>query len=144
LPYLRLYCSEIPVEQKRVIARHLMDITLRTFALRREDRRRMIVQFKELWQANKAADSTCVNQKDDCILDVNADGLTDEKKRAFADEATPMLARSLHREPESRLARFLGFKAEPTRQITIQFNDLGLGDRVRREPTATVFDRRAA
>jgi hypothetical protein len=121
-----------------------MDITLRTLSLRWEDRHRMIVQFKQLWQANKAADSQCVNQKDDCILDVSADGLTDEKKKAFAEEVTPMLARSLHREVESRLARFLGFKAEPTRQIAIQFTDVGLGERIRREPVVTVFDRRAA
>lgn len=144
MPYLRLYCPEIPIAQKRAIARNLIDITLRTFQLRPEDSGHMIVQFKELSQANNAADSQCVSQKDDCILDVNADGLTEEKKRAFAKEVTPMLARSLHREPESRLARFLGFEAESTRQITIQFNDLGPGERVRREPAATVLDRRAA
>ena len=144
MPYLRLYCSEIPVAQKREIARNLIDITLKTFALRREDRRRMIVQFQELWKANRANESQSVSQKDDCILEVNADGLTDEKKKAFAEEVTPMLGRSLHRAPESRLARFFGFKAEPTRQIAIQFNDLGLAERVRREPAVTVFDRRAA
>lgn len=144
MPYLRLYCSKIPVAQKREIARNLIDITLKTFGLRREDRGRMTVQFQELWKANRANESQSVSQGDDCILEVNADSLTDEKKKAFAEEVTPMLGRSLHRTPESRLARFLGFKAEPTRQIAIQFNDVGLGEQVRRETTSRVFDRRAA
>ena len=86
MPYLRLYCSEIPIAQKRVIARKLIDITLRTFALRREDRARMIVQFQELWKVNRTHESQPVSQQDDCILEVNADGLTDEKKKAFAEE----------------------------------------------------------
>jgi phenylpyruvate tautomerase PptA (4-oxalocrotonate tautomerase family) len=142
LPYLRLYCSELPIAQKRVIARKLIDITLRTFALRREDRGRMIVQFEGIWKANKANEWQSVSQKDDCILEVNAEGLTAEKKKAFAEEVTPMLARSLQREPESRLARFLGFKAEPTRQIAIQFNDPA--ERMKRDRSGAGSDRRAA
>ncbi len=142
MPYLRLYCSDIPIAQKRVMARNLIDITLRTFALRREDRARMIVQFQELWKANSAHESQPVSQQDDCILEVNADGLTDEKKKAFAEEVTPMLGRSLHREPESRLARFLGFKAEPTREIAIQFNEPG--ERAKRARSWEGLDRRAA
>jgi hypothetical protein len=34
MPYLRLYSRDVSIEQKRVIAQKLIEVTLRTFARR--------------------------------------------------------------------------------------------------------------
>ena len=48
MPYLRVYSQAVPIEQKRVIAEKLIEITLRTFHLRAQERNRITIQFQAI------------------------------------------------------------------------------------------------
>ncbi len=124
MPYLRLYAQGLPVEQKRVIAQKLIEITVRTFQLRADQRYQTSIQFITLPQLSGADEPQAAPPESDFTLEVIGHDLTDEKKRAFAREAAAMLAHVAPMKPRNRIARALGIKAKESRQICLQFNEL--------------------
>ena len=125
MPYLRLYSRDVPIEQKCVIARKLIEVTLRTFHLRSEERNQITIQFIPPPQMNRVdGPQPSIPPGRDFMLEVMAHHLTEAKKRAFAEEATTMLAPFLPTKARNRIARLLGIKAEPPRQIALQFDEL--------------------
>jgi hypothetical protein len=125
MPYLRLYARDLPIEQKRVIAQTLIEITLRTFHLQADQRYRTSVQFITLPQVSRVDGlRSAIPRNADFTLEVMGHDLTEEKKRAFAEEAAAMLAHVAPAKPGSRIARLLGIKANSSQQIALQFNEL--------------------
>jgi hypothetical protein len=125
MPYLRLYSRHLPIEQKRVIAEKLIEITLRSFRLRAAARYQTSIQFITLPQVcGVDGIQPSIPRDADFILEVLGHGLTEDKKRAFAEEATAMLTHLVPMKPRSRIARLLGVKADTPRQIALQFSEL--------------------
>lgn len=125
MPYLRLYSRHLPIEQKRVIAEELIEITLRTFHLRAAERSQTSIQFITLPQARGAdALQPSVSRDADFVLEVLGHDLTEEKKRKFAEEAPAMLTHWMPAKPWSRIGRLFGIKVEKTQQIALQFHEL--------------------
>ncbi len=75
------------------------------------------------------------------MLEVMAHHLTEAKERAFAEEAGAMLAQLLSTKASSRIARLLRIKADSTRQIALQFDELS---RSISDPFVVDSERRAA
>ena len=125
MPYLRLYSRDVPIDQKRVIAQKLIEITLRTFHLRTEERNRITVQFISLPQPWTVDGLKPLIARDaDATLEVMAHNLTEGKRRAFAEEARATLAHLVPVKPRGRIARLLGIQARRPRQVALQFNEL--------------------
>jgi hypothetical protein len=128
VPYLRLYSRDVKIEQKRVIGQKLIEITLHTFHLRREERNRITIQFVPPPQVSGLdASQQAVPRGADFMLEVIAHHLTDVEKRAFAEEAAVMLAQLLPPKARSRIARLLRIKADLAPQIALQFDELSPG-----------------
>ncbi len=128
MPYLRLYSDKVPVEQKRVVAKELIDITLRTFHLSPEERSRITIQFVPLRQLRESEDlEPATLTPSDLAIEVSGSDLTEEKKKAFAEEVVPMLTQSVPARPLGRLARLLRKKADASRQVAVQFHELQSG-----------------
>jgi hypothetical protein len=125
MPYLRVYSRDLPIEQKRVIAQKLIEITLRTFRLRADERYQTSIQFITLpemhgfdrFQASKHRDA-------DFTLEVLSHDLTEEKKRAFAEEAPSVIEHSVPAKKSGRIARLLGIKPDTSKQVALQFHEL--------------------
>ena len=125
MPYLRLYTRDLPIEQKRVIAQKLIEITLRTFQLRAEQRYRTSIQFITLPQVCGADEpQAAISRGADLTLEVLGHDLTEEKKRAFTEAAAAMLAHVAPTKPRNRIARLLGMTADSPQQVALQFNEL--------------------
>jgi hypothetical protein len=124
MPYLRLYARELPIEQKRVIAQKLMDITLRTFRLRASQKYQTSIQFITRQVSGVDGLRAAMQRGADFTLEVIGHNLTEEKKKAFAEEAAAMLAPMAPVRLGSRIARLLGIKAKSPQQIALQFNEL--------------------
>ena len=112
MPYVRVYSQAVPIEQKRVIGEKLIEITLRTFHLRPQERNRITIQFQAIPRGS------------DFTLEVIGHDLTEEKRKAFAEEASAMLARLVPVKPRSRIARLLGIKWNAPRQVVLEFDEL--------------------
>ena len=143
MPYLRMYSEHLPIEQKRVIAQKLIEITLRSFHLRAEDRNRITVQFISQPQGSGGGPFPPVIPPDgNVMLEVLGHDLTEEKKSAFTEEAAAMIADVVvPPKPTSMITRLFGAKADTRRQVALQFHELsqGVGDPFVGEP-----ERRAA
>ncbi len=125
MPYLRLYSRNVLIKQKRVIAENLIEITLRTFHLRPEERSRVAIQFiPPPLVSGVDGSQPAIPRSADFMLEVKAHHLTEAQKRAFAEEAAAMLAQLLPTKARSRIARLLGIKADPPWQIALQFDEL--------------------
>jgi hypothetical protein len=125
MPYLRLYAQDLQIEQKRVIAQKLIEITLRTFNLSADQRYRTTIQFITVPKVFGVDGLHSATSRDpDLMLEVLGHDLTEGKKRAFANEATAMLTHVLPVKPWSRLARLLGIEVDSPRQVALQFNEL--------------------
>jgi hypothetical protein len=111
--------------QKRVIAQRLIEITLRTFHLRSDQRYQTSIQFITRFQAVNGP-KPALTRGADFTLEVMGHNLTEEKKRAFAEEAVAMLTPFVPVKLRGRIARRLGIKTDATRQIALQFNELSL------------------
>jgi hypothetical protein len=121
MPYLRLHLTEASIEQKRWIAQELIEITLRSFRLRRADRYRISIEFVShshdpAWPLGAP--------EADFVLEVLGHNLTRTQQRAFSAEATALLARVLPTKPEGRIARLLGIRANHQRDIAFEFHEL--------------------
>ena len=93
MPYLRLYTRDLPIEQKRFIAQKLIEITLRTFKLRANQRYQTSVQFISTSHTSGGGGLPEGTPRGaDFTLEVMGHDLTEEKKRAFAEEAAAVLA----------------------------------------------------
>ena len=124
MPYLRLYANELPIEQKRVIAQKLIEITLRTFKLRANQRYQTSIQFITRQGSGVDGLRAALPRGADFALEVIGHNLTAEKKRAFAEEAAAMLRPMAPVRPANRIARLLGIEAKAPQQIALQFNEL--------------------
>src|SRR5271166_4682121 len=125
MPYLRLYSRDVPIDQKRVIAQKLIEITLHTFHLRTEERNRITIQFLPLTQPWTVQGLKPLFAPDaDATLEVMAHDLTEGKKRAFAEEARTTLAHLVPVKPRGRIASLLGIQARRPRRVALQFNEL--------------------
>ncbi|MGA9566970.1 MAG: hypothetical protein WBS19_15710 [Candidatus Korobacteraceae bacterium] len=124
MPYLRVYARELPIEQKRVIAQKLIEITLRTFKLRANQRYQTSIQFITRQSSGLDDRPAAIPRGADFSLEVIGHNLTEEKKRAFAEEAAAMLASVAPVRPGARIARLLGLKPNSSRQVALQFNEL--------------------
>jgi hypothetical protein len=135
LPYLRLYSRDVPLKQKRVIASKLIEITLHALDLRPEERSRITIQFIPVRQSwiGDVVPSDKVSPGAELTVEVNDHDLTEEKKRAFAEEAAPILAGSLRGKTKQRIAGLLGNLPDPARQVEFQFNEMDAPD----TPSAT-------
>jgi hypothetical protein len=60
----------------------------------------------------------------DVTLEVLGHSLTEEKKRAFAEEAPAILADLAPIKPWSRIARMFGIKANQPQPVALQFHEL--------------------
>lgn len=125
MPYLRLYSRDVAIEQKRLIAQRLIEITLSTFHLRPEERYRMTIQFIAPPEMSGVdGPQATIPRGADFLLEVMAHHLTEANKRAFAQEATAMLNQVVPTKARSRIARLLGIKVDLVRQIALQFAEL--------------------
>jgi hypothetical protein len=125
MPYSRLYARDLPIEQKRVIAQKVIEITLRTFHLRADQRYRTTIQFitpPQVWGVDGL--QPAIPRDADFSLEVMGHNLTEQKNRAFAEKAVAMLTPLVPLKLRERIARLLGIKADSTRQIALQFNEL--------------------
>jgi hypothetical protein len=119
MPYLRVHSQALPIDQKRVLARKLIEITLHAFHLRAEERSQITIQFVS--QEPEAGS----NLKDaDVMLEFLGHDLTEEKKAAFTEETSGMITDLMPPKPRSLIARLLGAKADTHRQIALQFHEL--------------------
>lgn len=125
MPYLRLYLRELPLEQQRVIAQKLIEITLRAFRLTADERYRTSIQFITLSQVG-GVDGLQLNipRDADFTLEVIGHDLTEEKKRAFTEEAAVALTHLVHVRPRSRIARLFGIRVNTPQRIAVQFSEL--------------------
>ncbi len=125
MPYLRLYSRDVPIEQKRVIAQKLIEITLRTFHMRAEERNRITIQFIPQAKSRMVARLLPLIPRDaDATLEILAHNLTEGKKRALVEDATAMLAHLVPENPESRIASLLRLKAHRSRKIALRYIEL--------------------
>ncbi len=135
LPCLRLYSRDVPIDQERVIAQKLIEITERTFHLQAQAAKRIAIQFIPLSQLPTVEDfDPTVPLDADFTLEVSAHGLTEMGKRAFAEEAASALARLMPVKPKSRFARLLGSKADTPSQGALQFNEISQEESTNSDP----------
>jgi hypothetical protein len=125
MPYLRLYSREAQIEQKRVIAEQLIEITLRTFHLRPADRNRITIQFIPPSQVSGVDGyQPAIPHGADFMLEVIAHHLTEAIERAFAEDVSAKLAPLLPSKTGSRIARLLGIKSDSPYKIALRFDEL--------------------
>jgi phenylpyruvate tautomerase PptA (4-oxalocrotonate tautomerase family) len=130
MPYLRLYCPELPVRQKKLIAKELTNATMRSFKVVKDYRNRCMVQFLPFEMDDVAIDGKLLSEggEPDYHLEVSYRRITDEQKQAFAQEATAALAKLLNLKQQSWLARLLRITDPPLFRISIVFNEHDDGD----------------
>jgi hypothetical protein len=125
MPYLRLYSRGLVIEQKRAIAQKLIDITLRTFGLRAEERNRMTFQFITQSEMDRSDGvHGLIPSGADFVLEVLSHDLTERSQRAFGDEATSVLRHFAPVRPWARIARLVGIQTGAASQVVIQFRQL--------------------
>jgi len=125
MPYLRLYARGLPIEQKRFIAQKLIEITLRTFKLHANQRYQTSVQFISTSHTSGGGGLPEGTPRGaDFTLEVIGHDLTEEKKRAFAEEAAAVLAPMAPVRLGRRIVRLLRIRAKSPQQIALQFNEL--------------------
>ena len=119
MPYLRVRSQALPIDQKRIVAQKLIEITLHAFHLRAEERSQITIQFisEAPVPASDLADS-------DFTVEVLGHGLTEEKKVAFTEETSGLIAHMMPPKPKGLIARLLGTKAGVQRQVALQFHEL--------------------
>lgn len=125
MPYVRLYSRHLTLEQKRVIAQKLIEITLRSFHLRRDERYHTSIQFITL-PRRRAVDGleSAISRENDFTLEVLGHNLTEEKKKAFAGEVSAILTDLVSPRPWGRIARVFGIQADRSQPVALQFHEL--------------------
>jgi phenylpyruvate tautomerase PptA (4-oxalocrotonate tautomerase family) len=125
MPYLRLYCPELPVKQKKLIARELTNATMRSLKLAKDYRNRCMVRFIPIELEDMAIDGKLLSEsgEPDYHLEVSYRSLRDQQKQAFVQEVTPLLAKLLNLKQQSWLARLLRITDPPLFRISILFRE---------------------
>ncbi len=125
MPYLRLYCPELPVKQKKIIAKELTAAAVRFFNPSKDVKNRCIVQFVPFNPEDVAMNGKLISEggDPDYYLDVVGQRFSDEKKQAFARAVNPMLVRVLNLKSRSWLARLLRVTDPPLFRINILFTE---------------------
>jgi hypothetical protein len=125
MPYLRLYSRNLPIDQRRVIAQRLIEITLRTFHLRADQRYRTTIQFITLPGVGGADElQSVIPRNADFALEVIGHNLPEEGKKAFTDEAEDMLARLAPLKLGIRIAQILRIRPGSPRRVDLRFSEL--------------------
>ena len=125
MPYLRLFCPELTVKQKKLIAKELTNAATRSFKLTKDYRNRCTVQFVQFELEDVALDGKLVSDggEPDYLLEVSYRKLSEAPKRAFVREATSSLAKLLNLKRRSWLARLLRITDPPLFRISILFRE---------------------
>ena len=124
MPYLRLHSPDLPIERKRAITQKLIEITLRAFHLRPEERHSITVQFIPPTEETETdGHPSLFPRATDFVLEVIAHQLTDAKKRAFREDVVSMLPPLLQTKAV-RIAGLLRMRLAPHRLIELQFAEL--------------------
>ena len=125
MPYLRVQSQALPIEQKRVMAQKLIEITLHAFRLRAEERNQITVQFISQTPAHGGDPyPEAIPKGADFTLEVIGHNLTEEKKAAFTEETARMITHLMPLKPAGLIARLLGAKADTPSQVALQFHEL--------------------
>jgi hypothetical protein len=145
MPYLRIFSPDVPLAQKRLIGQKLIEITSRAFQLRAEDRHRINIQFILVPRiASVNGFGPAIPRDADFFLEVNHNGLTEEKKRAFAEEVKPMLSQVLGAKRGTWFTRLLGVGPGISRQVALLFNEFNPHKLTSASVTFPGVERRAA
>jgi phenylpyruvate tautomerase PptA (4-oxalocrotonate tautomerase family) len=125
MPYLRLYCPELPMKQKKLIAKELTNATLRSFKVTKDYRNNCMLQFVPIQPEDVAVNGKLLsdNGEPDYHLEVSHRALTEGQKQAFAQEVTALLAKLLNLKQQSWLARLLRITDPPLFRISILFRE---------------------
>jgi hypothetical protein len=124
MPYLRLYSREIAVENKHDVVQKLIEITLRAFCLRPEERHLITVQFIPSPVDEIDDSQPQIPRGADFMLEVIAHHLTETKKRKFGEEAATLLTPLLPTKARSRIAHLLGVKSDLPSRVALEFSEL--------------------
>ena len=145
MPYLRIFSPYIPLAQKRRIGQQLIEITSRAFQLRAEDRHRINIQFILLPHIGSVTGfGPAIPRDADFFLEVKHNGLTEEKKRAFAEEVKPMLTQVLGAKRGTWVTRLLGIRPGISRPVALLFNEFNPEKLTSGSVTFPGLERRAA
>jgi len=123
MPYIRVYVPKASIKQQRSMAQTLIEITLRTFHLRPENRYRISVEFISRFRAC-TTNGLSTAPRPDLMVEVIGHDLTEGTKRAFAEEAAAMLAEFMRSNSRNPVARLLGITPETPPKIAFQFGEL--------------------
>ena len=125
MPYIRVYLPKASVDDRRFIARKLIDVTLRTFHLRADERHRISVEFVSSSPA-RWADYLVheAEDREDFMVEVMAHELSEERERAFSNAAAAVLDEFLTFRWQSRIARLLGINMHAHPKIAFRFGEL--------------------
>jgi hypothetical protein len=124
MPYLRLYSANIPIVQKRVIARNLIDISHRVLNPHSDEGPRTTIQFITLPQQTDGGLEWAIPRRAHCMLEVIAHDLTKERRQAFAAQTASMLAQLMPINWLAQIARRLGLHIIKPENIAFQFSEL--------------------
>ena len=145
MPHLRIFSPYVPPAQKHLMVENLVEIASRAFQLRTEDRHRITIQFMLLPRIGSVTGfGPAIPQDADFFVEVNHCGLTEEKKRAFAEEITPVLMQVLGAKRGIWFTRLLGIRPSIPRQVALLFNEVIPEELTRRPGTYRGLERRAA
>ncbi len=141
MPYLRLHSPDLPIERKRAITQKLIEITLRAFHLRPEERHSITVQFIPPPETSEIDGHPSLFPRPTGFeLEVIAHQLTDTKKQAFREDVVTTLP-PLLQTTAGRIAGLLRLRLDPRRLITLHFAELSPAIS---DPFAEEFEQRAA
>jgi len=124
MPYLRVYSRGLTIEQKRIIAKKLMEITLRTFQLPPEQRNRMTVQFVTESQVDRLDGHAVLPGNVDFKLEVILHHPTESGKRAFREEAASTFAEFAPPTHWELITRMMGIHSASDERVIFQFSEL--------------------
>ena len=145
MPHLRIFSQYVPPAQKRLIVENLVEIASRAFQLGTEDHHRRNTQFILLPRVGSVTGfGPPIPLNADFFVEVNHRGLTEEKKRAFAEEITPVLMQVLGAKRETWFTRLLGIRPSIPRQVAVLFNEVIREELASQPVTYHGLERRAA
>ena len=145
MPHLRIFSPYVPPAQKRLIVENLVEIASRAFQFGTEDHHRINIQFILLPRIGSVPGfGPAIPHDADFFVEVNHCGLTEEKKRAFAEEITPVLMQVLGAKRGTWFTRLLGIRPSVPRQVALLFNEVIPEELTSRPVTYRGLERRAA
>src|SRR5262249_32678276 len=124
---------------------NLVEITSRAFQLGAEDRHPINIQFIVLPRIGSVTGfGPAIPHDPDFFLEANHRGLTEEKKRAFADELKPMLTQGLGAKRGTCFSGLLGMSRGMSSQVPLLSNEVIPEELTSRPMPFRDLERRAA